>query len=146
METVKDIMSQNPLICHPGTDIESVAKLMALHECGEIPVVDLDYRPIGIITDRDICTRTVAQGKNPIHMKAIEIMSSPVVTVNPGMSLERCCAIMELKVIRRVTVVNDQGKCIGVVSLSDILRHGSDSECYELLREVSRPSEIDHTH
>ena len=146
METVKDIMSQNPLICHPDTDIESVAKLMALHECGEIPVVDSDDRPIGIITDRDICVRTVAQGKNPIHMKAIEIMSCPVVTVNPGMSLERCCAIMELKVIRRVTVVNDQGKCIGVVSLTDILRHGSDSESYELLREVSRPSEIDYTH
>ena len=146
METVKDMMSQNPLICHPETDIQSVAKLMAFHECGEIPVVDLDDRPIGIITDRDICTRTVAQGKNPIHMKAIEIMSSPVVTVNPDMSLERCCAIMELKVIRRVTVVNDQGKCIGVVSLSDILRPCSDSECYELLREVSRPSEMDYTH
>lgn len=146
METVNDIMTLKPVACNPETTIEAVARMMASHDCGEIPVLDVDQRPIGIITDRDITCRTIALGKNPLSMKAVEIMSVPVVTVSPEMSIERVCAIMELKLIRRVVVVDDHGKCCGVVSLADIAKSGDESMIYNMFRELSQPSTTDLTH
>ena len=146
METVNDIMTLNPIACTPDTTIEAVARMMASHDCGEIPVLDLDQKPIGIITDRDITCRAVALGKNPLNMKALEIMSVPVVTVSPEMSIERVCAIMEVKLIRRVVVVDDQGKCCGVVSLTDIAKIGDESMIYNMFRELSQPNTTDLTH
>ena len=65
---VKDIMTKDPVCCFPDTSLEHVARLMVEHDCGEIPVVDTEEskKPVGVITDRDIACRTVAQSKNPL--------------------------------------------------------------------------------
>lgn len=59
-------MTEDPACCTPNTTLDQVAKLMIQNDCGEIPVVDVNDRPVGVVTDRDIVCRVVAAGKNPI--------------------------------------------------------------------------------
>jgi CBS domain-containing protein len=77
--------------------------MMVEHDCGEIPVVisQSDKRPIGVVPDRDIVCRIVAKGKDTLQSMAKDCMSSPVVTVMPNTSLEKCCQVMEEAQIRR---------------------------------------------
>jgi CBS domain-containing protein len=138
---VRDIMTQDPACCTPETDLQAVARMMVDNDCGEIPVVHgKDKRPIGVITDRDIACRTVAQGKNPLNMKARECMSSPVLTVTPQMSIEDCCKLMEEKQLRRVPVVDDQGRCCGIVAQADIARQAPQKQTAEVVKDISKPA------
>jgi CBS domain-containing protein len=115
--------------------------MMIEHNCGEIPVIHgSDKRPIGVITDRDITCRAVAQGKDPLQMKARECMSSPVLTVTPQMSLEECCRLMEEKQLRRMPVIDERGACCGIVAQADIVLKAPDDQANELLKEISQPA------
>ena len=64
----KEIMTSDPACCGPETPLPEVARLMVERDCGEIPVLDENRRPVGVITDRDITCRTVAEGKNPLEL------------------------------------------------------------------------------
>ncbi len=136
---IQDIMTPNPACCGPETNLREVARLMVSHDCGEIPVVR-DGRPIGVITDRDIAARAVALGRNPLELKASDLMSSPVITVKPSTDVAECCETMEEHQIRRVPVVDDGGSCCGMVSQADIAKHASARKTAEVVKEVSRPS------
>ena len=136
---IEEIMTPNPACCGPETNLREVARLMVDHDCGEIPVVR-DGRPVGVITDRDIAARAVAAGRNPLEMKASDLMSSPVITVNPSTDVDDCCDTMEEHQIRRVPVVDDSGSCCGMVSQADIAKHASARKTAEVVKEVSRPS------
>ena len=78
----QDVMTPKPACCSPTTTLDQVAKLMVQNDCGGIPVVDTRDQPIGMITDRDIVCRVVADGKNPMGHTAEQHMSQPVVTVD----------------------------------------------------------------
>ena len=136
---VKDIMTRDPACCTRDTNLQEVAGLMVEHDCGGIPVVDdrQSMKPVGIVTDRDICCRTVGEGKNPLEMTAGDCMSSPCVTVTPEMSVENCCQVMAENKIRRVPVVDERGACRGIVAQADIARHVT-QETAEVVKEVSR--------
>lgn len=139
MQKVRDIMTRSPACCGADTPLEEVARMMIMHDCGEIPVLDEDGTPIGVVTDRDICCRTIAQGINPMEMSAGQVMSSPCVTVRVDDSVHECCEVLESHMIRRVPVVDTKGVCCGIVSQADIARGADEHETAELLREVSRP-------
>jgi CBS domain-containing protein len=142
MMQVKEIMTADPAFCTPETGLQEVAQMMIDHDCGEIPVVDNKQKrtPVGVITDRDIVSRTIAKGLNPLELKVADCMSQPCVTVTPDMSLEECCKILEDNQIRRVPVVDARGSCCGIVSLADIALHAKRSAAVEVLKEVSEPS------
>ena len=95
-------------------------------------------RPIGVITDRDIVCRVVAEGKNPSAYTAESCMTSSVVTVHADASIDEVVAIMEDHQIRRVPVVDDKGCCTGVISQADVAWTGKEREVAEFVREVSR--------
>jgi CBS domain-containing protein len=135
---VREIMSANPACCSPASTVEDVAGLMAEHDCGEIPVVDSQRRPLGVITDRDIACRAVSKGKGP-GTSVQDAMSAPAITVSPEMSVEECCRIMESNQIRRVPVVDAQGGCCGMVAQADLARRGPGKMTAELVRDVSQP-------
>ena len=137
---VQEIMTRNPACCAPDANLEEVARLMADHDCGEIPVLDEQGRPLGVVTDRDIACRAVAEGKDPKQTAAGEVMTSPAVTTTQDASVEDCCAQMEQHQIRRVPVVDASGGCCGMVAQADIARRGSEHETAELVRDVSRPT------
>jgi len=136
---IEEIMTANPACCGPETNLREVARLMVDHDCGEIPVLR-DGRPVGVITDRDIAARAVAAGRNPLEMKASDLMSTPVITVKPSTDVDDCCDTMEEHQIRRVPVVDDSGSCCGMVSQADIAKHASARKTAQVVKEVSRPS------
>ena len=139
---VKDIMTADPACCTAETSLPEVARMMVDKDCGEIPVVDntSSKAPIGVVTDRDIVCRIVANGLNPLDLTAADCMTKPTVTVTPDMSLEECCRIMEEKLIRRVPVVNDRGSCVGIIALADIALHTGKNVAGHIVKEVSEPT------
>jgi CBS domain-containing protein len=137
---VSDVMTKDPACCTPETELQEVARLMVEHDCGEIPVVDgkRTLRPVGVVTDRDIVVRCVAEGQNPLEFEAGDIMSSPVVTVTPDMTVKEVGDIMEEHQLRRVPVVDEAGTISGIVAQADIALHAPAPEVAEVVREVSR--------
>src|SRR6266850_2997096 len=94
---VKDIMTVEPACCAPDTNLGEVARLMVEHDCGEIPVVQSNgvMKPVGVITDRDIVCRTVAQQLNPLEMTAADCMTEGCITVAEDAGIDACCALLE---------------------------------------------------
>ena len=139
---VKDVMTADPACCIPETALQEVAQMMIDHDCGEIPVVESKEtkRPIGVITDRDIVCRSVAKGLNPLDLTVADCMTTPCVTVTPEISVGQCAWIMEDKKIRRVPVVDADGRCCGIVALADIVLLGKTGVTAEVVKEVSEPT------
>ena len=137
---VQEIMTSNPACCTADASLKDAAQLMADYDCGEIPVVDDSGRPVGVVTDRDIACRGMAQGKAADTLIS-EVMSSPAVTVTPETSLDDCCKTLEENQIRRVPVVDESGSCCGMVSQADIARNASEHDTAQVVRDVSRPTE-----
>src|SRR4051812_23238105 len=94
---VQEIMTSNPACCTPEMDLQQVAKLMDQCNCGAVPVIEntQSKKIIGIITDRDITCRAVAEGQNPFAAKVADCMTSPVYTVTPDTDIEECIRMME---------------------------------------------------
>jgi len=140
---VREVMTPDPACCTADTPLPTVARMMIESDCGEIPVVDNKSSkvPVGVVTDRDIVCRTIANGLNPLELTAADCMTKPVVTVTPDMSLEECTQIMEEKRIRRIPVVDERGSCCGIVALADIALQTGKRVAGEVIREVSEPTE-----
>jgi CBS domain-containing protein len=139
---VKEIMTKNPACCVPETPLPEVARMFLEHDCGAIPVIEdpLGGRPVGVITDRDLACRAIAMRKNALEMTARECMSSPGVTIREKATLEECCETMEKEKVRRLLVVDEEGRCCGIVSQADIALNARPKKAAELLREISHPS------
>lgn len=137
---VKEVMTKDPACCTAETPLREVAKMMVDNDCGCIPVVDSEEtkKPVGMITDRDITVRTVAEGKNPLDLTASDAMTVNAMTVTPETSIEECCNIMEEYQIRRVAVVDKNGACCGMIAQADIAIKADDSKTAEMVQEVSR--------
>ena len=136
---VRDIMTANPICCAPDSSLQESAKLMAENDCGCIPVCEDGKNPVGVITDRDVTCRVVAEGKDPRQLKAKDIMSTPIQAVSPETDVDECAKLMEQNRIRRVVVVENGGTCCGMVAQADLARHLSENEVAEVVREVSQP-------
>ncbi|MCU1288036.1 MAG: hypothetical protein JWN60_265 [Acidobacteria bacterium] len=139
---VKEIMTPNPACATTKTNLQQVARMMVDNDCGCIPIVDGETtkRPIGMLTDRDITVRTVAEGKNPLDLTAGEVMTEDVITVTPEMTVEDCGNLMETKQIRRVAVIDTSGACVGMVAQADIALKGNARQAAEIVQEVSKLS------
>lgn len=134
----RDVMTENPACCKPETSLDQVARLMVQHNCGEIPVIDSAEHVVGVITDRDIVVRAVAQGRNPAAYAAETCMSPVVVTAPSDAPLSDVLSAMEKHQVRRLPVVDDAGCCVGMIAQADIAWEGRTQDVAELVREVSR--------
>jgi len=137
------LMTTNPQSCTPGTTLQEAARMMATCDCGAIPVVETDgaRRVVGIITDRDIACRAVAEGEDPSQTKVSECMSSGLATVNEEDSIKDCCEAMERAQVRRLLVLDGEGELCGIVSQADIALHLSKNKIAEVVKEVSQPAQ-----
>jgi len=104
-----------------SASVLDAARLMRLRGVGGIAVTE-DFEPVGIFTEQDMMRRVVAERRDPATTALGDVMTQPVVTVRPGISLEDCAAIMAAKRIRHLPVVGPDG-LIGMVSVRDILAH-----------------------
>ncbi len=139
--TVQEIMTKDPQCCTPDTPIQEVARMMVACDCGAIPVVqDKDSKhPVGVITDRDIVARIVAKGEDYMQLSASAAMTATTITVQEDGDLREAERLMKEKQIRRIIVVDDTGRCVGMLAQADIARHRSDSETGEIVEEISEP-------
>jgi CBS domain-containing protein len=136
---VTSVMTPNPACCRPETSLREVARMMLDNDCGEIPVVDESMRPQGVVTDRDIVVRAIAEGRDANSVQASEIMSTPPTTVSTDAKLSDVTDVMESRQIRRVPVVDMDGKLCGIVAQADIALTGKDRKTANVVEEVSRP-------
>jgi CBS domain-containing protein len=138
---VESMMTRDVACCTPDTSLSEVARMMQECDCGAIPVVASqdDRQLLGIVTDRDITVRAVAQGMNPLEMNAGAVMSSPVVTVRRQNSIEDTLRVMEEHQVRRVPVVDDNERIVGIVAQADVALQSSDETAGKVVEEISRP-------
>lgn len=141
MADVTSVMTANPCCCTQDTPLKQVAQMMIDNDCGMIPVVDKDGRPVGAVTDRDIATRIVACGKDAASACAGDAMTSPVKTVSSDTSLHDATCLMEAEKIRRVIVVDGNGKVAGVTAIADLSLAGKDEATAEVVNKVSKPGQ-----
>ncbi len=137
---VREIMTENPACATAETNLQQVARMMVDNDCGCIPIVDGEdtKRPIGMLTDRDITVRTVAEGKNPLDLTAGDVMTEDVITATPEMTVEDCGNLMETAQLRRVAVIDKSGACVGMVAQADIALKGSERQAADIVQEVSK--------
>ena len=137
---ISDIMSSTVACGTRNSSLREIAALMTKHECGEIPVCDDAHRPIGVVTDRDIVCRLVAQGKNPLELTAADCMSQPAITATPEMAIEDCARLMEQYHIPRLPVVDVCGACCGIVAQADLATKAPPHMTAEVVSSVSQPT------
>jgi CBS domain-containing protein len=136
---VKDIMSKTVANLNPEDTVDQAAHLMKEHNVGSIPVCSSE-KVIGIITDRDITLRSVADGNNSTTQKIRDIMSSNPVLGNPEMDVTEAGRIMGEKQIRRLPIV-ENNKLVGIISLGDIaVEPNLQDKAGHILSNVSEPS------
>ena len=132
---ISDVMTKNPRTASPNDTLQAVAKIMAEEDTGVVPVVDKG-RLVGVVTDRDIVVRCVAEGK--FNAKATDAASDDVVTVTPDMSISEAAELMGEHQIRRLPVVEGD-KLVGIVSLGDIaVKEGKDKRTGDTLEDISQ--------
>ena len=134
---IKDVMTASPTCCKPTDKLDSVAKLMLDHDCGEIPVCD-GTRLAGVITDRDIVCRAVALGKTPATVPVSDVMTSDVYTIGQNAELEDALELMETKLVRRLPVVDLSGQIVGIVSEADLVAKAPILKVARTIRSVSK--------
>jgi len=133
---VKDVMHKGAAHVAPDTRVSAIAKQMRDADVGALPV-KADGRLVGIVTDRDIACRALANGKDPGRMTAKDVMTSKVVCCAPDDDISQAIKTMETKRIRRLPVTDSDENIIGMVSLGDISHKVGKELSGEVLRAVS---------
>jgi len=137
---VQEIMTHDPACCTAGNTLAEAAKMMKECDCGALPVVqDLaNLKPEGIITDRDIVVRGLAEGRDPFKSLVQSCMSSSLVSVSPETDVEECMRTMEKHQLRRILVVDGQGSVTGIVTQAHIARHADTEDTGQMVQGISQ--------
>jgi len=136
--SIRDLMTTNPQTVEPSTPIVEVARVMRDADVGPVPVVEGD-RLIGLVTDRDIVVRVVADGNDPSSTTVGEIMSTDLVTVDPDQPLDEALRLMAAHQVRRLPVTEEDGRPVGIVAQADIARElGDDRATGQVVEEISQ--------
>jgi CBS domain-containing protein len=132
---IRDVMTPNPRTVAPGDSIQNAAQIMRDEDTGAVPVVE-NGRPVGIVTDRDIVVRAVADGGQP-NRTVGEIVTGSVVCATPGMSTREASQLMSDHQIRRLPVVEND-RLVGIVSIGDLaVKEGRDHRTGDTLQAIS---------
>jgi CBS domain-containing protein len=133
---IRDVMTSNPCTIDANESVAYAAKMMREEDVGLAPIVQGD-RLIGMLTDRDIATRVAAEGRNPDQVKVRDVASTQLVTIAPQQELDDALRMMAKHQVRRLPVVGEDGRLVGVVAQADIARAGDDSKTGQLVEEIS---------
>ena len=136
-QSIRDVMTSNPCSIDADKSVAYAAKMMKDEDVGLAPIVEGD-KLIGMLTDRDIAIRVVAEGRNPDQVTVKEVASKQVVTIDPQQDLAEALRIMAKHQVRRLPVVEEDGRLVGVVAQADVAREGDDTQTGELVQEISQ--------
>jgi CBS domain-containing protein len=133
---VKDAMHRGATYIDPNMAITDVAKEMRKEDIGALPVGEND-RLIGMVTDRDIVVRGLTGKSDPLQINARDVMSGPIIYCTAAEDLDDAVRIMEREEIRRLPVIDEHRRMVGMLSLGDVAAHAPPSLTSETLRAVS---------
>ncbi len=136
MPKVREIMTAEVETAEPDTTLDEIATMMRDGDVGAIPVLE-DDELVGIVTDRDIVVRYIAEGKDPAETTVDEVLSEELESASPDMDVEAAADIMSRRQIRRLPVV-EENRLVGIVSLGDIaVKHADEQVSGEALEDIS---------
>jgi CBS domain-containing protein len=134
---MRDVMTPNPRTLEPSASIEEAARLMRDEDTGVVPIVE-NGRPFGVVTDRDIVVRAVAEGSAGLKRSVRDVATTDVLTVAPDMSTEEAANLMGQHQVRRLLVCEGD-RLVGVASIGDIaVKEGRDERVGEAIEGISQ--------
>lgn len=139
---VQEIMTRDPAVATPGMTAREAARLMQREDTGVLPVVESDSsrRLLGVVTDRDLAIRVVAEGRDG-ETRVSEVMSGDrLATARPEDSLDRVMETMSGEQVRRIPIVDERGALVGIVSQADIVLKARDEhKAEQTVEDISAP-------
>ena len=136
--SVRDVMTEDPRSIGVSASVVEAARLMRDEDIGSLPVTDGEA-PVGMITDRDMTTRVVAEAADPQTTPVGDVASRDVISVAPDDDLDEALRLMARHQVRRLTVVED-GRLVGIVAQADIALRENETKTGQLVEAISEPS------
>ena len=137
-KSVREAMTASVSSVSPSQSLADAAEVMKGEDVGSVPVVE-QGRLAGIVTDRDIVTRAVAEGRNPQAVRVEEIASHDLVTVEPERDLDEALALMARHKVRRLPVL-EEGRLVGMLAQADIALEAKEEKVGEMVEQISQPT------
>jgi CBS domain-containing protein len=138
-KSVRDTMTENPRSIGASASVVEAARVMREEHIGSLPITE-DEQLVGMITDRDITTRVVAEAADPKRMSVGDVYSRDLISVEPDEDLAEALQLMARHQVRRLPVV-ENGRLVGIVAQADIARSENEKQTGELVEAISEPSE-----
>src|ERR671914_1287879 len=136
-KSIRDAMTSNPRGVETSTPVVEAARLMKSEDVGSLPILEGE-RLVGMVTDRDIVLRVVAEGKDVQSSTVGEIASRDLVTVDPQQDLDEALRLMAQHQVRRLPVVEEDGRLVGILAQADVAKVGRDAKTGQMVEEISK--------
>ena len=136
-KSVQKLMTSNPCSIDSDKSVAYAAKMMRDEDVGIAPIVEGD-RLVGVLTDRDVTVRVVAEGRDPEQVKVTEVASRELVTLDPQQELDEALRLMARHQVRRLPVVEEDGRLVGVVAQADVAKEADETRTGEVVEQISR--------
>jgi CBS domain-containing protein len=134
---VHEVMTDRPRCVTPETRVSEAAQLMKSDDVGSLPILDGEQLA-GMVTDRDIVIRAIAEGKDPRGMPVREVASRELVTVHADDDLSNALKLMASEQVRRLPVVDDDNRLVGIVAQADVAVEAKEKAVGEMVEEISK--------
>jgi len=149
MKIIEEIMAESPACCTRDDFVQVAASIMERFDTGIVPVTDTVGEPgklVGVVTDRDLCLRVLAEGRDPNQVRVGEVMSTKLTTCKPSEKIEQALEHMARAQVRRLPVVNRDFEAVGMLTLGDIVRHkaASEADFCKTMRAIYAAAKIAH--
>lgn len=127
---IREILPKNPILCTADAPLPEVVRLMMENNCPCVPIVESNVHknPIGVVTEHDICLKSIAVGINPLRVTAGRVMNGYFETVSPETDLKECFSLMKKKNLRYLIIADENNVCCGTVNYDDVARFINKSE------------------
>ena len=134
---IREVMTSKVCSIDADKPVAYAAKMMRDEDVGLAPIVEGD-RLVGTLTDRDIAIRVVAEGRDPESTPVRDVASTDLVTVDPQQDFEEALRLMAQHQVRRLPVVEEDGRLVGVVAQADVARQADDRQTGEVVERISQ--------
>jgi len=136
-QMIRDLMTRGPRTIDTAGSAVDAARMMRDEDVGLIPIVESNNL-VGTVTDRDIAVRLVAEGKSPEKTRVADIASRELVTIDPDQDVDEALRLMAKHQVRRLPVVEEDGKLVGIVAQADIAKHVSAVQTGDVVEKISK--------
>ena len=138
----EEVMTKNPVCCVPSDNVVKAAQLMNRADIGSIPIIETEHtkKLVGMLTDRDLALKIVAEGRDPKSTKVEEVMTRNVVTCRTDDDLQKALDLMAEYQLRRIPVLDSANGIIGIIAQADVAtRLDQPEKTAAMVKEISEP-------